>query len=123
MARTASRIYVPLDATFFDDDKVIEAGEAAGWLYLNMLARAKQLDTDGVLTTPQMERLHVRNWRQRVKKLTEVGLIEDALGVYGIVGWLKWNESVAARATRLESERIAKAQRAQARAAEREGQR
>lgn len=54
MARAASRIYVPLDVNFFDDDKVMQAGEAAGWLYLRMCTRAKLLDSDGVMTERQV---------------------------------------------------------------------
>lgn len=109
MARTASRIYVPLDANFFDDDKVLAAGEQATYLYLAMMARAKQLDTDGVLTTLQIERLNVKGWQKRLAKLVEVGLVDHAIDCYGIVGWLKWNESREARQARLALERQRKA--------------
>lgn len=106
MARAVTRIYVPLDVNFFDDDKVIEAGEAAAWLFLNMMSRAKQLDSDGLLTGLQMERLHVRNWRKRIPKLLAVGLIEETLpDTYVITGWLNWNESKAERQARLKADR------------------
>ena len=106
MARAASRIYVPLDANFFDDDKIIEAGEAAGWLFLNMMAKAKQLDSDGLLTRPQIERLAVRGWQKRLDALVKVHAVEETMpGVYVITKWLDWNESKAARSARLEADR------------------
>lgn len=106
MARAASRIYVPLDVNFFDDDRIIAAGEAAGWLYLAMCAKAKQLDNDGVITRPQVERLHIKGWQKRLLRLVEVGAVEEAgEGVYGIAGWLNWNESKQSRAERLQADR------------------
>lgn len=110
MARTAARIYVPLDANFFDDDKIIEAGEAAGWLFLNMMAKAKQLDSDGLLTRAQVERLAVRGWQRRLATLLDVGAVQETTpGIYVIPGWLNWNESKAARAERLRADRERKA--------------
>ena len=112
MARAASRIYVPLDANFFDDDKIVRAGEPAGWLFLNMLAKAKQLDSNGLLTRPQVERLAVKGWPRRLDALLAVGAIEETLpGTYYIPAWLKWNESSEARAERLEADRKRKAQK------------
>ncbi len=109
MARVATRIYVPLDVNFFDDDKILQAGEAAGWLYLNMCARAKQLDNDGVMTREQIARCGVKGWQRRLARLIEVGAIEQAgEGIYGVVGWLKWNESKAERGDRLAAERARK---------------
>lgn len=109
MARVATRIYVPLDVNFFDDAKIVEAGEPAAWLYLNMCAKAKQLDEDGVMTRAQIERLRVKGWQRRLARLIEVGAVEEAgAGVYGIVGWLNWNESKAARAERLKADRARK---------------
>lgn len=106
MARTAARIYVPLDVTFFDDEKVLAAGEAAAWLYLAMCAKAKALDSDGVLTELQVARLGITGWRKRLDRLIDVGLVEDAMGThYGITGWLKWNESAQARAERRAKDR------------------
>lgn len=106
MARTATRFYVPLDVNFFDDDKIVEAGEAAGWLYLNIMTKAKQLDSDGLLTRAQIERLGVRGWQRRLARLLEVDAIEETTpGVYVIPGWLTWNESKAARADRLRADR------------------
>jgi hypothetical protein len=106
MARVASRIYVPLDVNFFDDDKVLAAGEAAAWLYLNMCARAKLVDNDGVLTRQQIERLGVRGFPKRLAALVANGLVTETItDLYFIEGWLNWNESKAKRQERLKAER------------------
>lgn len=101
----APRAYVPLDAAFFDDDKVIVAGEAAAYLYLNMLARIRQLDTDGVISEIQMPRLGVANWRKRLAKLVEVGLIVQRGSDYIVPTWCVWNETVEQREARLRADR------------------
>jgi hypothetical protein len=108
MARTA-RLYVKLDVSFFDDDKILAAGEKAAWLYLHLLCKAKQLDTDGRLTTLQIGRLGVDAWRPRLARLIEVGLVEAEGDAIAIGKWLTWNESAADRRQRLEDERQRKA--------------
>lgn len=107
----AARLYVPLDAAFFDDDKVVRAGEAAGWLYLAMCARAKQLDNDGVMNLEQVERLHIKGWQKRLQTLIEVDLVVRVDDRIGICGWLNWNESSAERAAKRERDRIRKAKK------------
>ena len=119
MARTAARIYVPLDAGFFDDDRIITAGEKAAYLYLNMMTKAKGLDTNGVLSAQQLSRLGVPGWQSRIKSLVNLGLIEQNGDSYAITGWLKWKESTEARAHRLADERRRKAELAAQRDAER----
>lgn len=116
MARTATRLYVPLDVSFFDDEKVIQAGEKATYLYLAMLTKAKQLDTDGVLTAGQIAKLSIdspRGTAARLKSLLEVEMVVEvpmARDTYAIVAWHKWNESRDDRASRLEADRRRKAQ-------------
>lgn len=122
MARTAARIYVPLDVSFFDDDKVIEAGEAAGWLFLNMMTKAKAVDEDGSLSTAQMQRLGVKSWERRAARLVAVGLVEEPEpGTFYIANWLKWNESKKARADKREADRLRKAEAAERARKEQEG--
>ncbi len=119
MARTAARLYVPLDVSFLDDQKVISAGEQAGWLYIAMLLKAKQVDNDGILTRTQIERLAIRGWQKRLAALVDQGLVVETIADhYAIAGWLNWNESKDSRASRLKAEREAKAARAAQRAAE-----
>lgn len=108
MARTA-RLYVKLDVSFFDDDKILAAGEKAAWLYLHLLCKAKQLDTDGRLTTLQVGRLGVEGWRPRLARLIEVGLVQSDADSVEIVKWLSWNEAASDRRDRMEAERQRKA--------------
>jgi len=118
MSRAANRIYVPLDIAFFDDARIVEAGERAAWLYLNMLCKAKSLDSDGVLTRQQIARLSVPGWSQRLKSLSDSGAVTLDGESVTIVGWLNWNESSAARRERMESDRRRKKEAAERRAAE-----
>lgn len=112
MARKAARIYVPLDSNFFDDDKVIAAGEQATYLFINMLTKAKQLDVDGVLSRAQIERLAVKGWQRRLTTLVDVGLVEETVpGAYALCSWLKWNESREQREERLKADRDRKNQK------------
>lgn len=94
MARKPRGIYLPLDIEFFDNDKILSAGEKAGWLYLAMCCRAKRLLSDGVLSVQQIDRLHITGWRKRLDQLVSVGLVmptDD--GRYLILGWLERNLS------------------------------
>ena len=96
MARKPRNIYLPLDVEFFDNEKVLRAGERAGWLYLSMCCRAKRLLSDGVLSEHQIDRLHVPGWRKRLATLVDVGLVvptDD--GRFLIIGWLEKNLSAA----------------------------
>ena len=117
MARTATRLYVPLDVGFFDDEKIVAAGEKAAFLYLAMLTKAKLLDTDGVLTKGQIAKLALPGWAARLKALLEPGNDGTALvvelpmqrDVYFLPAWHKWNESKEARADRHQKDRDRKA--------------
>lgn len=94
MARKPRGIYLPLDIEFFDNDRVISAGEKAGWLYIAMCCRAKRLLSDGVLSEQQIDRLHITGWRKRLDALLDVGLVvptdDDR---FLILGWLERNLS------------------------------
>lgn len=118
MGRHTARLYVPLDASFFDDDKVLEAGERAGWLYLNMLCKAKATDADGVFTKPQIAKLGVPGWKPRLDALLRTELVVElpqSPGSYAIAAWLNWNEARADRETRRAEDRRRKAEEAAAR--------
>lgn len=94
MARKARGIYLPLDIEFFDNDRVITAGEKAGWLYIAMCCRSKRLLSDGILSEQQIDRLHIAGWRKRLDTLIAAGLVvptDD--GRYLILGWLERNMS------------------------------
>lgn len=111
MAR-APRLYVPLDLGFFDDVRIMRAGEKAGWLYLNMLTQTRTVDSDGVLFAEQIAKLAVPQWKQRLAILVREGLVEEmTTGVYAIASWSKWNQTAAEReeAKRAEAKRKADA--------------
>lgn len=94
MARRPRMTYVPLDVEFFDNERVLVAGEKAAYLYLAMCCRAKKLLSDGILSVLQVERLQVPGWKRRMADLIDAGLVvllDD--GRYVIIGWLERNLS------------------------------
>lgn len=111
MSRVASKIYVPLDVSFFDDARMVDAGERAQYLYLAMLAKAKGLDSDGVLTRQQVSRLAISGWQARLRDLERVGAVEVVADKVAITAWLNWNESTEARRERLAKDRRRKAEK------------
>ena len=111
MPRKARRLSVPLDVGFMDDDKVIEAGEQAAWLYLAILLRCKVIASDGTITRQQVGRLAVPGWQRRLARLEEVGLVAsiDGNGTFAVPAWAKWNETQSEREERLKRDRDRKA--------------
>jgi hypothetical protein len=113
MQRKTPRLYVPLDARFLDDDRVIRAGERAAFLYVAILCAIKLDDADGTITLRKITRLHVDNWKPRLEKLLAEGLVMDITGpeseevTYLVTGWGKWNLTSSERAHRAEIGRIA----------------
>ena len=97
MSRTAPRLFVPLDARFFDDDRIIRAGEKAAYLYLAILCEVKADGSDGMITRRKISRLNIEGWARRVERLVEAGLIveidTDDLDeiTYLIPKWSRWN--------------------------------
>jgi hypothetical protein len=100
-------IYVKLDANFFDDPKVIEAGEPAAWLYLETLAMSKRMMTDGRISESQLRRVRVHNRARRVQQLLKVGLWKRTEDGYEIVAYLKHNKSAGAIAQTSEQRKAA----------------
>jgi len=111
VSRVASKIYVPVDVLFFDDARMVDAGERAQYLYLAMLAKAKGLDSDGVLTRQQVSRLTISGWQARLRDLERVGAVAVDGDQITITAWLNWNESTDARRARLEKDRRRKAEK------------
>jgi lysozyme family protein len=105
MSRKSTRIYLPLDVSFMDDDKIIRAGEQAGWLYLAMALRCKALGVDGVLSDVQVARLHVDGWKQRLERLIEEKAVIPRKTGYALPAYLKWNESMSEKTERLKRDR------------------
>lgn len=97
MAPRPGYLFLPVDVEFMEDDKIAEAGEAAGWLYLAMCLRSKQLASDGYLTARQVERLPVTDTRPRLEALLAVGLVEAMEdNRVRVVAWERHNSTAAA---------------------------
>lgn len=121
MAR-APRLYVPLDLGFFDDVRIMRAGEKAGWLYLAMTTRARSLDTDGLLFTEQIAKLAIPGWKQRLAALVREDLVtETAPDCYFIRSYRKWNDTAGERAQQKADEAKRKAEARAKAAAEAKG--
>ena len=92
--------YVPLSATYADDDAILCLTPLAELLYVRSLALASKLRSDGYLTEAQVTHLAARRLGsdQKVKKLVGElvtgGLWLSESGGYVIRGWLKWNQSM-----------------------------
>ena len=56
--------YVPLKSDFYDDPKIIRAGEAAELLYVHMLAYSSRTFTDGFIDDAQMTTLGTERIRE-----------------------------------------------------------
>jgi len=86
-------LYVKLVTTYYQDEKVISVGEAAELLYVRALCKAKELPTDGFLSTEQLVFLGLPNVRRRAVRLVNAGLWIEEPGGYRIAAWLKHNPS------------------------------
>lgn len=89
--------YAPLSATYYMDDAIAEAGEAAELLYLRGLAfAAGRMEAEGFISNTQLVRfvgVGMADAQNRAEALVEVGLWERVQGGYVIRSWLKWNKS------------------------------
>lgn len=105
-ATRRTRLHVQLDANYYDDPKIIDAGEKAELLYIRCLAFCKKnWQADGFITDGQLTRsvaAGLTTVPARAKRLVEVGLLErdtdDLFGNgkgYRVVAWLKRNPSAA----------------------------
>ena len=93
MPRRKGGLYLPLDVNFFDDPRVVRAGEKAAVLYLAMCLAAKRLGSDGQLEPLQIDRLHVPGWKARLAVLVREELVLDlGDGAYTIAAWLQHND-------------------------------
>lgn len=103
MSKRKGALFLPLDVMFPDDPLVNAVGEQAAWLYVLMMLKAKALLSDGVLTEPQVEKLAVKGWKQRLERLLTTTddskvLVADitpagaAVRRYWITGWDKHND-------------------------------
>lgn len=98
MATSARRIgrYTPLVSSYYEDDAIAEAGEAAELLYVRILAFCAGRDTDGAITRTQIQRfagVGMVDALDRADQLVEVNLLERNGNGYRVRSWLKYNKS------------------------------
>jgi hypothetical protein len=105
------KLFLPLTVTFFDDDRIIEAGDGPTLLYLAMCLKAKATGTDGRLTEAQIGRLNRPRWKAELRKLAELEAVlwDDVSGEWAIRAWLVHNESLAVIDARRAADRERKA--------------
>lgn len=96
MPRRKGGLFLPLDVSFWDDPKVVRAGEKAAVLYLRMALAAKRWGTDGELDVTQMGLLHTPDWRKRIEPLLRENLVWAVdSDRYWITGWGNHNDPIA----------------------------
>lgn len=105
------RLYLPLEVTFFDDDRIIAVGDGGALLYLAMCLRVKSLATDGRLSEAQISRLGRPRWKAELKRLADVeAVLWDAeLSMWYVAAWFGHNEAISTIEERRAADRKRKA--------------
>ena len=85
--------YVKLDTIYYQDDRMLQVGEAAELLYVRSLCLAKTLLTDGSLTKQQVQFCGLSDIEERAEALVKSGLWTPISGGWQITSWLKHNEA------------------------------
>lgn len=104
------KLYVPLTVTFFDDDRIIDAGDGPTLLYLAMCLKCKAAGTDGRLRANQIGKLRPR-WRAELAKLAALQLVvhDDVTDEWCIAAWFAHNDSLSDIDDRRAADRARKA--------------
>lgn len=104
--------YAPLSATYYQDDAMAEAGEAAELLFVRGLAFCANSMSDGFISDNQLLRfvgVGMRDAKKRAARLVQVGSWEQVEGGYVVRSWLKWNRSAEEIGAHLRRDRERKA--------------
>lgn len=90
------KLFLPLTVTFFDDDRIIAAGDGPTLLYLAMALRCKAMGSDGRITEQQIARLNRPRWRRELDRLAEVRavLFDESTSEWFIAAWFGHNEAM-----------------------------
>jgi hypothetical protein len=108
-------LFVPLDASYYEDDKILCVSEMAELLYIRSLCFAKRMLTDGKLTRRQVLRIlpdpkeslgdprDVKDDPGIIKELLDAHLWQKMGDQYVIAAWAKWHESASSVHARSES--------------------
>lgn len=91
MAR--GEIYAQVSCDYYDNAKMIAAGEAAELLYVRALCLANRLLLDGKISDEHLVALRFRDGRKRADALVRAGLWERVDGGWTIIGWAERNRS------------------------------
>lgn len=105
------KLYIPLTVTFFDDDRIADAGDGPTLLYLAMCLKSKAIGTEGRLTETQIGRLHRPRWRTELPKLAALQLVvrDEVTDEWCIAAWFAHNESLDEIDARRAADRARKA--------------
>ena len=96
-------LYVKLDTDYYQDEKMLDAGEAAEVLYLRCLCVAKEQMRDGYLNRKTIIAfIGLSDVEDRAQALVAVGLWKETEDGWLIAAWLKHNPSAADIAARRE---------------------
>jgi hypothetical protein len=108
------RLYLPLDVSFFDDDRIIAAGDGPTLLYLAICLRCKQLAVDGLLSEAQISRLGRPKWKKELARLVELEAVlwDVERSFYVVAAWFSHNEAMSAIEERRAADRKRKAEEA-----------
>jgi hypothetical protein len=72
------RMWLPLDASFTEDPRVIRAGEPAAFLYLAILGKIKRTGSHGLILRTELPLLGIRQYERRLSLLIDAGLIAES---------------------------------------------
>lgn len=91
------KLYLPLTVMFYDDDRIIDAGDGPSHLYLAMCLRAKASGSDGRLRETQIARLNRPKWRAELKVLAGLELViwDEVTEEWAVRAWFAHNDSTA----------------------------
>lgn len=90
----AGRLFLPLDVSYFDDDRVVELSDAAQLLDLRAMTLLKRLDCHGVLSKRQLTRIAPESggdFDPMMEELLESGLWAKEGRSFARGGWGVWN--------------------------------
>jgi hypothetical protein len=85
------RTWLAIDANYPNDDKILRAGERAGWLFLAILCRLKMSGRPGVVDRAEIASLGIPGWQVRLERCVRVGLLTESIeGRYVVASWESW---------------------------------
>jgi hypothetical protein len=104
------KLFLPVTVTFFDDDRIIAAGDGPTLLYLAMGCKCKAMGSDGRLSEAQIGRLGRPRWRRELGRLAELGLVvfDESTQEWFIAAWFSHNEPMQSIYARRAADRARK---------------